>query len=384
MNKQNLYLVIALVFIVGGISLINAQKVERGSAVAQDILIDDRVRTTAENDVSTTDSDTANNPLIQGRSARVQQKEKTYERAKEITTPDGFVNTKPFALKDIIGDKVVLIDFWTYSCINCQRTFPYLRAWYAKYKDDGLVIVGIHTPEFAFERELSNVKSASAKFGLEYPIVLDNDYSTWGAYKNQYWPREYLIDADGFIVHDHIGEGGYAETEKAIVAALNERKRLRKEKELAYVPTAPVDAIAPSNGVSPETYFGFGRRDDTQIANKGAPTCDGSTCDFVAKDSLEKNQYALGGSWQTDQDSIESKSASTITFKAHTKMMYLVAQAKSGTLPVRVYVDGTLTKTLSVKDSTLYDIAAFSGVEDHLIELKADKPGLIVFTFTFG
>jgi thiol-disulfide isomerase/thioredoxin len=178
MNKQNLYLVIALVFIVGGISLINAQKVERGSAVAQDILIDDRVRTTAENDVSTTDSDTANNPLIQGRSARVQQKEKTYERAKEITTPDGFVNTKPFALKDIIGDKVVLIDFWTYSCINCQRTFPYLRAWYAKYKDDGLVIVGIHTPEFAFERELSNVKSASAKFGLEYPIVLDNDYST--------------------------------------------------------------------------------------------------------------------------------------------------------------------------------------------------------------
>lgn len=384
MNKQNLYLVIALVFIAGGIYFLNSQKSERGSAVAQDILIDDEVRATTTDNVSARESSIADNPLAQGRSSRVTAKEKRFDRAKEITTPDGFVNTKPFALKDMIGDKVVLIDFWTYSCINCQRTFPYLRAWYEKYRGEGLVIVGVHTPEFAFERELANVKSASAKFGLEYPIVLDNDYSTWGAYKNQYWPREYLIDADGFIVHDHIGEGGYAETEKAIVAALNERKRLRKEKELVYVPTAPVDAIAPSNGVSPETYFGFGRRDDTQIANKGAPTCDGGTCDFVAKDSLEKNQYSLGGSWQTDRDSIESKSASTITFKAHTKMMYLVAQAKSGTIPVTIMVDGKATKTIDVSGSTLYEVAAFSGVEDHLIELKADMPGLIVFTFTFG
>ncbi|PJC45308.1 thiol-disulfide isomerase, partial [Candidatus Pacearchaeota archaeon CG_4_9_14_0_2_um_filter_30_8] len=156
-------------------------------------------------------------------SERVLEKSKLYPAAKELVHPDGFININPFNLSDYIGKKVILLDFWTYSCINCQRTFPYLESWNEKYSDKGLLIIGIHTPEFNFEKEYNNVQKATEEFGIKYPVVLDNNYLTWQAYGNQYWPREYLIDIDGFIVHDHIGEGGYAETETAIQDALKER-----------------------------------------------------------------------------------------------------------------------------------------------------------------
>jgi cytochrome c biogenesis protein CcdA/thiol-disulfide isomerase/thioredoxin len=153
-------------------------------------------------------------------------KEQFYPRYNEIVDPSGFVNTDPITIGELIGDKVVLIDFWTYSCINCQRTLPYLTSWYEKYRDTGLEIVGIHTPEFAFEKNTDNVIEAANKFGITYPIVLDNDYATWGAYKNQYWPHKYLIDIDGFIVYDHIGEGAYEETEAKIQELLEERSEV--------------------------------------------------------------------------------------------------------------------------------------------------------------
>ena len=146
---------------------------------------------------------------------RQQEKSKRYSVAKEITTPDGFINTdgKPVTIGEFVGKKVVLLDIWTYSCINCQRTTPYLNAWYEKYKDDGLVIIGLHTPEFEFEKVYQNVLDATNRLGIKYPVVLDNDYSTWNAYQNRFWPRKYLIDIDGFVVYDHIGEGAYEETE---------------------------------------------------------------------------------------------------------------------------------------------------------------------------
>jgi thiol-disulfide isomerase/thioredoxin len=136
-------------------------------------------------------------------------------RAPELVAGGQWFNSEPLTLASLRG-KVVLIDFWTYSCINCQRTLPYLKAWYDKYKDQGLEIIGVHTPEFAFEHVQSNVEKAVADFGLKYPSVLDNDYGTWSAFGNQFWPRKYLIDLDGFIVYDHAGEGNYAETEAAI------------------------------------------------------------------------------------------------------------------------------------------------------------------------
>src|SRR3989344_3254541 len=152
----------------------------------------------------------------------------------EIVNPSGFLNTgvdsdgkvAPVTLGDLVGKKVILVDFMTYSCINCQRTFPHVKAWYEKYKDKGLEIVGIHTPEFAFEKNIENVRVAMKKAGITYPVVLDNDYGTWKAYANNYWPRKYLIDINGNIVYDHIGEGAYEETEMKILELLEERAKL--------------------------------------------------------------------------------------------------------------------------------------------------------------
>src|SRR3989344_2903633 len=151
-----------------------------------------------------------------------------YDKAPELVDPDGYINTPrlssgqagPITIGEFRGKKVVLIDIWTYSCINCQRTLPYLKMWYDKYADQGLEIIGVHTPEFAFEHVLSNVQAAVDGFGIKYPVVLDNKYATWNAFGNQFWPRKYLIDIDGYIVYDHAGEGKYDEAERAIQRAL--------------------------------------------------------------------------------------------------------------------------------------------------------------------
>lgn len=134
----------------------------------------------------------------------------------EFVNPSGFVNSEPFKLADYIGKKLILIEFITYTCINCQRTFPYMQQWHEKYKDDGLLVIGIHTPEFSYERNRSNVIAAMQKEGITFPIVQDNDYETWNAYKNRFWPRRYIIDYNGNIVFDHIGEGAYSQTEEVI------------------------------------------------------------------------------------------------------------------------------------------------------------------------
>jgi len=154
-----------------------------------------------------------------------EDKSKKYEVAKEITTPDAFINTDSLTIKENIGKKVILIDFWTYSCSNCQRTIPHLNELQEKYADDGLLIIGVHTPEFEFEKDLENVKRAVEKYSIKYPVVMDNDFSTWRAYKNRYWPRVYLIDIDGFIVYDHIGEGAYKEIENKVIELLEEKNK---------------------------------------------------------------------------------------------------------------------------------------------------------------
>ncbi len=153
------------------------------------------------------------------------QKTTTYKLAHEFVSPDGYLNTdgKAITLAQYRGHNVVVLEFWTYSCINCERTLPYVTSWYAKYKDQGLVVIGVHTPEFSYEHVTANVADALKKYGIEYPVVQDNEYQTWNAYANQFWPHTYVINIDGYITHDQIGEGGYAETEKAIEDALQER-----------------------------------------------------------------------------------------------------------------------------------------------------------------
>ncbi len=146
----------------------------------------------------------------------------------EIVRPSGFVNSnnQPITIGEYVGKKVIVLNVMTYSCSNCQATFPYVNTWYEAYKDDGLIVIGLHTPEFAFEKDKDNVEEAMLKFGITYPVIMDNEYATWNAYGNRFWPRKYLIDIHGNIVYDHIGEGAYEETDAEIVKALVERKRV--------------------------------------------------------------------------------------------------------------------------------------------------------------
>src|SRR3990167_4991738 len=232
----------------------------------------------------------------------IEEKRGKFIMAPDISTPDGFINTNnlPITISEFKGKKVVLLDIWTYSCINCQRTIPYLNEWYKEYEDEGLVIIGLHTPEFSFEKVQENVEKAVKDFGIKYPVVLDNDFSTWQAYKNQYWPRKYLIDIDGYIVYDHIGEGAYEETEEAIRRALSERAaRLGGAVEMSGTSGAVV-AEAPVPGMvrSPETYFGAWRNDNLgngEARKEGIQT-------LVIPERLQKNLFYLGGVWNVEDE----------------------------------------------------------------------------------
>ncbi|MGI8860499.1 MAG: redoxin domain-containing protein [Rubrobacteraceae bacterium] len=167
----------------------------------------------------------ASNP--EAKDERIARKEKEFDRAEEIAAPSGFINADDVSINAARGEKVILLDFWTYSCINCQHTQPYINRWHERYADDRLQVVGVHTPEFGFEKEYANVEQAVREAGIEYPVVLDNSYATWNAYDQRYWPAMYLIDADGFIRYRHFGEGAYGETEAKIRELLAERDRLQ-------------------------------------------------------------------------------------------------------------------------------------------------------------
>ncbi len=199
------------------------------------------------------------------------EKAKLYPYAKEIAEPSGFVNVDNITIASLVGKDVILVDFWTYSCINCERTIPYLNLWYSEYHDQGLEIIGVHTPEFQFEHDINNVRMAVQKFGIQYPVVLDNNYATWDSYGNQYWPEDYLIDIDGFIVYHHIGEGDYNETEAEIQDLLRERAgALGLNISISNTTSVPSDAVAVnfSEVGSPETYFGAAR--NQYLANGNA------------------------------------------------------------------------------------------------------------------
>lgn len=157
---------------------------------------------------------------------RIADKEDEYQRASEITGSTGLINTDGVSIKDAAGEKVVAVEFWTYTCLNCQNAQPHINALYEKYRDDGLQVIGVHTPEFGFEKDVSNVREAVGQANIEYPIVLDNNYAIWNAYGQRFWPAWYLIDADGFIRYRHFGEGAYDETEKKVQELLAERDRI--------------------------------------------------------------------------------------------------------------------------------------------------------------
>lgn len=318
-------------------------------------------------------------------------KAKKYDHAKELVSPDGYLNTngEPITLSQYIGKKVILLDFWTYSCINCQRTLPYLTAWDAKYRDAGLVIIGVHTPEFEFEKDKANVQMALTKYGIKYPVVQDNEYATWDAYGNRYWPEHYLIDINGLVVDQHIGEGGYDETETLIQKLLTERKNVLKDP--TPIPTGVVVPGEETHTGSPETYFGALRN---QYLGNGTQTKLGSQT-LTLPSTVVPNTLYLSGMWNFSGEYATNESPDDrIVYSYDATHVYLVAGAAEG-VDITVLRDGVPVSgekgadvdengVVHIKEPRLYKLIDEKERGTHTIEIRVSRPGLQAFTFTFG
>ena len=387
-SRKNSVLVIALVMIAGIIGYVEIQKAkapERGAILA----------TETTSTLQAASSQAVSAPQIQSAEERKKDKAKKYLPAREITPGGGFFNSPPFQLKDFIGKKVILVDFWTYTCINCRRTTPYLNAWYQKYKDLGFVIVGVHTPEFEFEKVYTNVAKDIAEEGIQYPNLQDNDRATWDTYQNQYWPHEYLIDIDGYIIHDKIGEGGYDESERAIQAALKERAQALDTSDV--IPTSIVSpqdiaSVDTSRPISPETYFGAARN---QYLGNGAKGVLGPQMLSIPA-SLQSNTLYLGGGWNFQNEYAENMTpGARIQFKYNAKNVYLVATADT---PVTITLkrDGHMVSsergkavakdgTIVIQTNRLYHLIQEAGYQgEHTLEIDIQGQGIKAFAFTFG
>jgi thiol-disulfide isomerase/thioredoxin len=402
MNKnQKIVLAIILVIVVGAIVWLEAIKPHNGPTITaqQQAALDAASSTTGAATSGTTNFaapgganalEVTPAQFLASRASIVQQESTKYQAAPEITDPTGWINAQPFTLASQIGKKVVLVDFWTYSCINCLRTIPYLNAWYAKYKNAGLVIVGIHTPEFQFEHDINNVQAAVTKLGIQYPVVLDSNMGTWNAYQNLYWPNEYLINVDGFIVHNNVGEGNYNETESAIQAALTQRD------EALGIPTStvPTGFVTPSDTIaidyaaiaSPETYFGAER--NSYLAN--GPQMTNGVYTLTAPTSsaeISGSSLYLGGKWDfEDQYAQNQNTGATITYEYNSKNVYMVAASADPTKPVTVQIilDGKPDGTVMIQANQLYNIVQGTSYGTHMLKLVVQDPGLQAYTFTFG
>ena len=268
--------------------------------------------------------------------------------------------------------KVVLIDFWTYSCINCLRTLPYIKQWDETYRDKGLVIVGVHTPEFAFERERSNVEGAVERLGLKYPVALDPDFGTWDAWANRYWPAKYLVDRSGRIRFAHFGEGEYDTTEAAI-------RTLLAEPDLPEMVSGDVDAEAPGDVQTPETYLGAERLEGYY----GSPITANRQTDYTFADTLPENGVSYAGSWTVQGERIVAGPGAKLRlrYSAANANLVLGTDGKPGT--VEVLLDGKPVKTVTVKEDDLYRLTDLPTAGGHLLELRF-SPGVEAYAFTFG
>ncbi len=297
--------------------------------------------------------------------------------APEFTGTQRWFNTpggRPLTMASLRG-RVVLVDFWTYTCINCIRTLPYLKAWDARYRRAGLTIVGVHSPEFSFEKDAGNVRRAIAADGLRYPVVQDNDLATWTAWGNQAWPAEYLVDATGQVRHVHFGEGDYAGSEAAIRALLAEAGAQR----LGRRAKAP-DTSTPSFATTPETYVGAAR------AERFSPAVRPGRHRYAATPprSLALSHFTLGGSWTVGDQAATAGDGAELAARVHARDVFVVLgppRGRSGR--VAVTVDGAPRRTIVVRNQRLYRLARFEAVQTHVVGLRPSR-GTSVYSFTFG
>ena len=291
--------------------------------------------------------------------------------APEIAGIESWINSPALKLSDMKG-KVVLVDFWTYSCINCVRTLPYVTSWDRKYRDKGLVVIGIHAPEFEFEKDLKNVQSAVAAHEIEYPVALDNHLSTWTNFANRYWPAHYLINKEGKVVYTHFGEGKYDVTENNIryLLGLNEKA----EQPVSGAQSAPL---------TPETYLGYARA--ARFAGEGGAPAIGETVYRLPTD-LPADSWALGGRWKADGEKITTAESGTklcLHFNAR-KVFLVMGSVSSQPIRVKIVLNGAQAGSVTVGGSSLYQLVDQQESKEGILELTPEAEGLEVYAFTFG
>src|SRR3984957_19992836 len=314
----------------------------------------------------------------------------------DLSGATAWINSPPLTFASLRG-KVVLVDFWTYSCINCLRTLPYIKAWNEKYKDSGLVIIGVHTPEFPFEKDESNVRKAVRDLGITYPVAMDNDYRIWRSFNNEYWPAHYFIDATGKVRYHHFGEGGYEESENWIRSLLEEPNQKPLPASATQIAASGAEAAADSGDVqSPETYIGYHRAENFASPggfNQNEPQV------YEAPSALKLNEWALAGKWQDERQIATSLApASAIVYRFHARDLHLVLGPSKPGKPIRfrITIDGKAPGADhgmdtdadgygTVNEDRLYQLIRQHGpVQDRTFRIEFLVPGVQAYSFTFG
>jgi cytochrome c biogenesis protein CcdA/thiol-disulfide isomerase/thioredoxin len=294
-----------------------------------------------------------------------------YGPAPEFTGISTWLNTpggEPLSVAKLRG-KVVLVDFWTYSCINCLRTLPHLEAWDRAYRKDGLVIVGVHTPEFAFEHVVSNVRGAARRLGVRYPVAIDDRYGTWKAYQNQYWPAEYLIDRSGHVRDVHFGEGDYGKTERTI-------RRLLATPAAALAAVTHQRDTTPTDLITPESYLGYERLD----RYAGSKLAEDREATYRFPKRVAANELAYAGRWRVEGERIVAGAGARLRLHYQARDVYLVLGGKGR---LRTFLDGRPARTVIVDGDRLYTLVSDPAEHDRLLELRFTR-GVAAYAFTFG
>ena len=314
----------------------------------------------------------------------------------DLSGATAWINSQPLTFASLRG-KVVLVDFWTYSCINCLRTLPYIKAWNEKYKDSGLVIIGVHTPEFPFEKDEANVRKAVKDLGITYPVPMDNNYKIWRSFNNEYWPADYFIDATGAVRFHHFGEGAYDESEKQIRTLLEEANHTPLPQTATTIAASGTEAAADPNDVqSPETYVGYARAQN--FASPGGFNEDDPQ-NYRTPAALSLNQWGLAGKWK-DEDQVATSLAAgdSISYRFHARDLHLVLGPGENGKPIRfrVTLDGQAPGANhgvdtdpegygEVTEDRLYQLIRQQGsIHDRTFRIEFLVPGVRAYSFTFG